>query len=255
MIKAIIIDDEQASLNSLKLLLQKKCSGEVDVIASSTSPVEGLAIIQSLKPDLLFLDIEMPGMTGIDLVRSIPDLQAKVVFVTAYDAFAIEAFKVSAIDYLLKPVGTEDMKRVIEKIKTENRSNSSSIAKQLEHLEKVLQSNMHGQDGRIGIGTADKILFINVHEILYCEANGAYTNVFLADGKKLVASKSLGEFESQLHPYKFLRIHHSSLINLNRVKEFQRHDGGYVVMENNKHLEVSQRKRKDFLDAIHDIIV
>ena len=99
---------------------------------------------------------------------------------------------------------------------------------------------------------SDKIVFVNIPDILYCEATGSYTNVYMNDGKKMVASKLLGEFESQLRNYKFYRIHHSYLINLNRIKEFQRHDGGYVIMENNKQLEVSQRKRRDFLDAIQD---
>ena len=102
---------------------------------------------------------------------------------------------------------------------------------------------------------ADKILFVNIADILFCEAQGTYTFVHLRDDKKLLASKPLGDFESQLHEHKFLRIHHHYLINLKQVKEFQRQDGGYVIMENNKHLEVSQRKRKEFLDAIQDIIV
>jgi two-component system LytT family response regulator len=102
---------------------------------------------------------------------------------------------------------------------------------------------------------ADKIVFVNIPDILYCEATGSYTNVYLNDGKKIVASKLLGEFESQLSNYKFYRIHHSYLINLNRVKEFQRHDGGSVIMENNKQLEVSQRKRKDFLDVIQNMLL
>ena len=102
---------------------------------------------------------------------------------------------------------------------------------------------------------ADKIVFVNIPDILYCEAQGAYTNVFLKDDRKMLASKSLGDFESQLTGHKFFRIHHHYLINLNKVKEFQRHDGGYVILENNKQLEVSQRKRKDFLDAIQDMVV
>jgi len=115
--------------------------------------------------------------------------------------------------------------------------------------------NTSSAETKIGIGMADKIVFVNIPDILYCEASGSYTNVFLQDGTKMIASKSLGDFETQLINNKFFRIHHSHLINLNKVKEFQRHDGGYVIMENNKQLEVSQRKRKDFMDAIDDIVV
>lgn len=129
------------------------------------------------------------------------------------------------------------------------------LSVQLAQLEKILLHNTSAAETKIGIGMADKIVFINISDIMYCEAQGSYTHVFLQDGTKMVASKSLGDFESQLSNQKFFRIHHHHLINLNRVKEFQRHDGGYVIMENKKQLEVSQRKRKDFLEAIDDIVV
>ena len=115
--------------------------------------------------------------------------------------------------------------------------------------------NSNPNENKIGVGMADKIVFVNIPDILYCEAQGNYTNVILHDGRKIVASKTLGEFESQLLGKNFFRIHHSYLINLNRVKEFQRHEGGYVMLENNIKLEVSQRKRKDFLDTISNFVI
>jgi two-component system LytT family response regulator len=129
------------------------------------------------------------------------------------------------------------------------------MAEPLQKLEKILSQHARDNENKIGIAMSDKIVFINVADIIYCEASSAYTNVFLKDGKKMVASKSLGDFEMLLMNHRFFRIHHSYLINLNRIKEFQRHDGGYVTMENGKQLEISRRKRQDFLNAINDFVV
>lgn len=253
MIRTIIIDDENSAINVLSLLLKKKCKDDVEVVATSNSPIEGKALIEQHKPDLVFLDIEMPGMTGIDLIRSLPNPNFHVVFVTAYDAYAVEAFELSAIDYLLKPIGADKVERVINKIKESIRKNQLLMNEQLKQLERILKLNENGD--KIGVGMADKIVFVSIPEILYCEAQGNYTNVVMQDGKKLVASKTLGDFETQFADRNFFRIHHSYLINMNRVKEFQRYEGGYVLMENNIKLEVSQRKRKDFLDAISNFVI
>jgi len=255
MIRAIIIDDENSAINVLSMLLKKKCKDDVEVVATSNSPIEGKALIEQHKPDLVFLGIEMPGMTGIDLIRNIPNPNFHVVFVTAYDAYAVEAFELSAIDYLLKPIGVDKVERVVNKIKENIRKAQSHMNEQLKQLEKILKINTNGNENKIGVGMADKIVFVNIPDILYCEAQGNYTNVVLYDGKKIVASKTLGDFENQFAGKNFFRIHHSYLINMNRVKEFQRYEGGYVMMENNIKLEVSQRKRKDFLDAISNFVI
>ncbi len=255
MIRTIIVDDEPSAVNVLALLLKKRCKDDIDVIATCTSPHTGRKLIEQYEPDLVFLDIEMPGLTGLDLLRSFEHPTFRVVFVTAYDAYAIEAFKLSAVDYLLKPVEGDDIERTVRKIKADISQNQNLLSAQLKQLEKLLSKNANPYESKLGIGMADKIVFVTIPEILYCEANGSYTNVFLQDNTKMVASKPLGDFELQLTSHKFFRIHHSYLINLSRVKEFQRNDGGYVIMENNKQLEVSQRRRKDFLEAIHDIVV
>lgn len=255
MIRTIIIDDEPSAVNVLLLLLKKRCKEDVDIAGTATSPVEGKKLIELHQPDLVFLDIEMPGMTGLDLLRSFSNPGFRVVFVTAFDAYAVEAFRLSAVDYLLKPVEGDDVAKAVQKIKTDISRNQNPISTQLQHLERILWNNVHTAETKIGIGMADKIVFISVPDIIYCEANGSYTNVFLKEGTKMVASKSLGDFEAQLANHKFFRIHHSYLINLNRVKEYQRNDGGYVIMDNSKQLEVSQRKRKDFLEAIDDMVV
>ncbi len=255
MIRTIIIDDEPSAVSVLTTLLQKHCSSDIDLLATSNDPVEGKLLIEQLYPDLVFMDIEMPGMTGVDLVKSFKSPTFRVVFVTAYDAYAVEAFRVSAVDYLLKPVSSEDVIKTVQKIKADVRNELGKLAQQLQNLDKLLNNHSDNSEQKIGIAMSDKIVFINFSNIIYCEASGPYTHVFLIDGQKLVSSKALGEFEAQLSANKFFRIHHHYLINLNKVKEFQRHDGGYVIMENNKELEVSQRRRKDFLDVIQNIVV
>src|SRR5262249_28906151 len=141
MIRTIIIDDEPSAVNVLSMLLQRKCSEDVEVIATSNSPFEGKALIEQHKPDLVFLDIEMAGMTGIDLLRSFSNPTFRVIFVTAYDAYAVEAFKLSVIDYLLKPIEGEDVVRAIKKINNDISRNENLIQIQLQHLEKLLLQN------------------------------------------------------------------------------------------------------------------
>lgn len=255
MIRTIIIDDEPSSVNVLSLLLAKRCKNDIEIVASTNSPYLGRQLIEKHNPDLVFLDIEMPGLSGIDLLRGFNDPQFRVVFITAYDGYAIDAFRLSAIDYLLKPIEGDDISRVIDKVRRDISKNENQLYAQFQALEKILSSNRLGSEPKIAVAMADKIVFMNVNEIIYCEAHGAYTSLYLLSGKKVVASKSLGEFEDQLHDHNFFRIHHSYLISLNRVKEFQRLDGGYVMLENDKKLEVSQRKRKDFLQAINNLIV
>ena len=255
MIRAIIIDDEPLAIEALEIILKKKCRDDVQVIATSNSPKLGKALIEEHQPDLVFLDIEMPGMSGIDLVRSFINPTFRIVFITAFDAYAIEALRLSAMDYLLKPVEADDIINVIAKIKSAIRKNENLLGSQLQNLEKLLAQSNVPSESRIGIAMADKIIFVNITDILYCKAKGVYTSIYLFDGKKILASKPLGDFESQLSSHKFFRIHHSTLINLNYIKEFQRFNGGYVVMQNDAKLEVSHRKRKDFLEAIDDQVV
>ena len=197
----------------------------------------------------------MPGMSGIDLLRSFANPTFHVIFITAFDDYAIEALRLSALDYLLKPVETNDIISVVSKVKTVMAKKEILLTTKIQSLEKLLLHKDVSSDSRIGIAMSDKIVFVNISEILYCEAKGVYTNIFLNDGKKILASKPLGDFESQLSKNRFFRIHHSTLINLNYIKEFQRFHGGYVVMQNDAKLEVSHRKRKDFLNAIDNFVV
>ena len=254
MVRTIIIDDEPAAINVLSLLLRKNFKDEVEIVATANSPFEGKRLIEECRPDLVFLDIEMPGMSGIDLVLSCRHIDFRLVFTTAYDVYAVKAFELSASDYLLKPVSGEKVIRVIEKIKNDITKDKNQLSAQLQNLEKLLTSHSTGKE-KISVSTADKVIFINIADIFYCEASGAYTNIHFEGDRNILTSRTLGDFESQLGKQNFFRIHHSFLINLNRVKEFQRYEGAYVLMENNIKLAVSQRKRKDFLEAIGKFLV
>lgn len=251
MIKVLIIDDEPSAVEVIRLNLQKRCAAEVEIVGTTNFPGEGKALVESLKPDLVFLDIEMPGLSGIELAGQIVHTGVRIIFVTAYDAYAVNAFKVNAIDYLLKPVDGADLVQAIYKVKKDMEEKVSGHLAQLASLEHLFKGN---RDNRIGIGMAEKIQFVNTDDIVYCQANGAYTVVYLSDASKIVASKSLSDFQEQLQSG-FFRIHHSFLINLKYIKEYQRNDGGYVLMTNNARLEVSQRKRKDFLEAVDHLII
>ncbi|HEX7847155.1 MAG TPA: LytTR family DNA-binding domain-containing protein [Chitinophagaceae bacterium] len=255
MIRTIIIDDEPSAISVLSTLLQKYCRDDIDLLASTNTPEEGKSLIEELHPDLVFMDVEMPGMSGVELIRRFNSPTFRVVVVTAYDAYAVEAFRVNAVDYLLKPISSDDVISVVQKVKNDVRNELGRLTIQLESLDKLLNNRPGGADQKVGIAMSDKIVFINFSDIIYCEANGTYTHAYLVDGRKLVSSKPLGEFEAQLGTSRFFRIHHHYLINLNQVKEFQRSDGGYVIMDNGKKLEVSQRKRRDFLEAINDYTI
>ncbi|HEX6333106.1 MAG TPA: LytTR family DNA-binding domain-containing protein [Flavisolibacter sp.] len=255
MIKVIIIDDEPSAVDVISMILQMTAKDDVEILATSNSPEEGLQLIRTLKPDLVFLDVEMPGTTGIELVRSVNDPNLRVVFITAHDAYAVEAFRLRALNYLLKPVEADDLATIIDRVKKDISAGENTVLQQLINLERMMQQKNSLQETKIAIGMSDKIVFVTINDIIYCEASGTYTNIFLKDGAKMTSSKTLGDFQSQLERQKFFRIHHSHLINLNRVKEYQRHDGGYVIMENSKQLEVSHRKRKEFLMAIDEMMV
>ena len=246
--RAIIIDDEPSAVSLLTNMLQKFCSQWIRVIGTGNDAEEGRCLIQSLRPDIVFLDIQMPGCNGIELARSLGTDSCHIIFVTAYDHYAIEAFRVNAIDYLLKPVDAAELQRVVQKLVEKMQRVEHTEDLQWKKLEQLFTTRQH--DSRIGIMMADKVVFIPVQEIIYCEASGPYTHIYTSENKKLVTCKSLGEFEDQLKDHQFFRIHHSYLINLKKLREFKKNDGGYVVMDNNARLEIAQRRRAAFLDII-----
>ena len=248
MIKAVIIDDERDSIDTLKWKLENYCPN-VDVLASFEKPGEGVSYLKANPVDLLFLDIEMPMLTGFDVLEELGrDISFDIIFITAYDNFGIQAVKFSALDYLLKPVQNKELKEAIDK--HIRKAKNKIPVEQIDILLNNVQAEKKGKTGKIALASKESIEFVDPHDIITCEANSNYTNIYLADGRKRVISKTLKEFEDMLIPFDFFRPHNSHLINLGRVREFIRGDGGYLVMENKMKIPVSKNKREETLQLL-----
>lgn len=244
MLEAVIVDDEIKALQSLTWELTN-FSDEIKVMASFTDSTEALNYLETNTPDCLFLDIEMPKMDGFQFIQNLKNKNFPVVITTAYNQYAIKALKNEAIDYLLKPIDTDDLKDTIIKIKKYN-SRSFSADK----LEKILLNfNSNSIHKKITINTDGKLVFLESDEILYAESDGNYSTIFLTDGQKIVLTKKLKEVNELLPENSFFRIHNSYIINLNKIKEFLKTDG-YVVLQSNHRIPVSRQKKSDFLDLI-----
>lgn len=248
MIKAVIIDDEQHSIETLKWKLENYCT-DVKVQAAFESPAEGVAYLKNNPPDLLFLDIEMPMLNGFDVLEELGrDIPFDIIFTTAYDNFGIQAVKFSALDYLLKPVQNKELKDAIDKhIK---RTSQKIPAEQIDVLLNNVNAERKGKVGKIALASKESIEFVDAQDIICCEANSNYTNVYMGEGRKRVISKTLKEFEDMLSPHQFFRPHHSFLVNLNQVREFIRGDGGFLVMENKMKIPVSKNRKEELLNLL-----
>ncbi|AEM70558.1 two component transcriptional regulator, LytTR family [Allomuricauda ruestringensis DSM 13258] len=244
MLEAVIVDDEIKALQSLSWELTN-LSDEVDIIASFTDAREALDYLEQNTPDCLFLDIEMPAMDGFQFIKNLKNKNFPVVITTAYNQYALQALKNEAIDYLLKPIDSDDLEETIAKIKKFNSKNLS-----IDRLEKILLNfNAESQNKKITINTDGKLVFLNSDDILYAESDGNYSTIFLSDGQKILLTKKLKEVNTLLPQSSFFRIHNSYIINLNKIKEFLKTDG-YVVLESNHKIPVSRQKKSDFLDML-----
>lgn len=246
--KAVLIDDEKNALEMLEWMIEKNCP-DVEIVAMCESALEGLEKIQSIKPDLIFLDIEMPQLNGFDLLDRLGKHESDVIFTTAYNQFAIKAFKACALDYLLKPVDPEELKSAVQKAKDKK---SKVSAEQLDLLLSYMRPEKK-KSKRIALTTTDHLIFIDTDKIIYCESDSNYTIVFLSTGEKVIVSKTLKDVEEILEGSDFFRIHASYLINMKHVTKFTRGDGGYVVMSNNQHITVSRKKKDEFFEMFSKI--
>jgi two-component system LytT family response regulator len=242
MFRAVIVDDESKARNALKNLLEKNCSN-IAVLAEGDCVQAGVELIRKHQPDVVFLDVQMPDGTGFDLLEQLGEINFKIIFASAYDKFAIQAFKFSAVDYLQKPVEANELIEACSRISGDDKY--LDINKKLE----VLLGNRNSFE-KIALPTLEGIDFVKIKEIVHCESDNNYTNIFLANGQKIVVSKTLKEYDEMLSPFNFFRIHKSSLINLSFLKKYRKGDGGTVVMEDGVELEVSRRRKEDFLNAL-----
>jgi two-component system LytT family response regulator len=242
MIKAIIVEDEMASRAILKELIQEYCP-DVEIIGEATAVQEAVNLISTDLPDLVFLDVDLPGESGFALVEHLPSIEFGIIFTTAYDEYALRAFRLSAIDYLLKPIDVDELMAAVEKAKKMLRVNRT------EHLE-WLRNNYRREDPRISIPTTNGYVFVKIDEILRCEAEGKYTSFFLANGKKLVTSRNIGEYESYLSEFQFFRIHRSTIVNLSHVRRYIRGKMPLLVLEDGTELPVAKSRKDELLDQL-----
>lgn len=244
MINAIIIDDEQHCINRLEGLLTGYCSDIIKLCGSFQSVEEGLQAIKQIKPGLLFLDAEIHDKTGFDLLKQLPEINFEVIFITAYDKYAVQAFKFSAIDYLLKPVDADDLQAAIKKLS--DKFSQKEMSQKFDTLFHNLK-NMQGVSKKICVPVLTGLVFIQVNDILRCESEINYTRIFLKNKQKLLVAKTLKEFEELLADYNFYRVHNSHLINLAYIKSYSKGKGGSVIMEDGSEVEVSTRRKDEFL--------
>src|SRR5690554_6754237 len=237
-LKAIIVEDEKHSRETLKNLLEKFCKG-VQVISLASSVKEALDIIPKSNVDVIFMDIELQSGTGFDILTQLPEINFEVIFTTAFDQYAIKAVKFSSLDYLLKPIDLEELQQAITKVRM--RKDKNTYNRQLAQLLKNMQQT---RLSKISLATLDGFEFVDISNIIYCEAGGSYTTFVLTDGKKLLVSKHLKEYENLLQDHHFMRVHNSYLINLKEVKKFVKSDGGYIIMNNNDIVSISRNKKE-----------
>ena len=239
-----MIDDDESNLSSLTEKLNKHCP-QVEIIARCSNAAEGIQAIDGLKPDMVFLDIEMPVMNGFVMLQQLSYRDFELIFVTAYDHYAIKAIRYSALDYLVKPVEIEELKSAVNKVTVNHSRKDRGL--QLELLLEYLDKK---RPRRITIPTSDGLQFIALENIVYLEASNNYTNVYLANQQKYLVTRTLKDFEQILPPETFLRIHHSTIINRDFIEKYIRGEGGQVMMRNGIVLDVSKRKKVEFLEAI-----
>ncbi|MEZ4989538.1 MAG: LytTR family DNA-binding domain-containing protein [Saprospiraceae bacterium] len=247
MIQAVIIDDEQHSIDTLIWKLENYCQN-VEVLKAFTNPVEGVQFLKENTVDLLFLDIEMPMMNGFDVLEELgADIDFSVIFVTAYDTFGIKAVKFSALDYILKPVHNKELVAAVEKYQSINKEESKD---KIDNLLSNLEAERQRKPVKIALASRESIEFVAPEDIILCEADSNYSKVYLSNGKMRLISKTLRDFEEILQPQGFFRPHNSFVINLEHVQEFQRNDGGYLVMKNKMKVPVSKQKRGEVLGLL-----
>ena len=242
MLKAILIDDESHCLDTLSIVLKEYCP-DVQVSDQCRSAKEGLQSIEKIKPDLVFLDIEMPGMNGFEMLEEFTEIPFAVIFTTSYDQYAIKAIRFSALDYLLKPVDVNELVSAVKKIQSQRHL---PMSEQFQMLLKQVQHKDH-QFNKIAVPTIDGFELIPADQVISCEADDNYTHLILKNKNKITACRTLKEMEEQLQNFSFfVRVHHSYLVNLNEVTKYVRGEGGYLVMSDGSSVNVS-RSRKNAL--------
>ena len=245
MLKAIIIDDEPYCCEILAAMLASDCQ-DVEIVCICSNASEGLTAIRQHSPDLVFLDVEMPKMNGFEMLEQLPAINFHLIFTTSYDQYALKAIRFSAIDYLLKPIDREELKKAVEKLKQRIQI---PIPQQLEILlQKIKQPS--SPVNKIALPTMEGLQMIPVDTIVSCESDDNYTMLKLKTSKKLIVTRSLKEMEEVLEQHSFIRVHRFYLINLNEIEKYIKGDGGYLVMSDGTSIDVARNKKETLLKKL-----
>lgn len=249
MLKAIIIDDEQHCIDVLAAMLNKKFD-EIELVGTASNATNGRHLIAVKKPDIVFLDVEMPNETGLDLLMSLEKIDFELIFTTAHEQYALKAIKLNALDYLLKPFSIEDLEEAITKcnLKRSNTLNADNL--------KTLIGNLRSQgpeNKKIGLPTTNGIRFVNIRDIIRVESENNYSHFFLTDKTKIIVSRTLKDFEDILESYNFYRVHNSHLINLSFVQSFLQKNGDHLILSDGSNVEVSRRRKADLVEALKNL--
>jgi len=242
-LRTVMIDDETHIRESLAEMLKMDCPG-ARLVAQADGVKTGIKAIQKYHPDLVLLDIKMKDGTGFDLLEQLENIDFKIIFVTAFDEYAIKAIKFSALDYILKPVDPEDLKNAVDKAEE---INQKELKAKLDTLSNNLKTNDQDKK-KIILKTLDNIYLVGVKDIIHIEGDGRYSTIFLETGDKVMVSVNLKYYQEMLENYGFFRAHKSHLINLDHIYRFEKADGGYVVLDNNAKVPVASRKKDDLID-------
>jgi len=245
-IKAALIDDEIGAREAIAHLLEMYCP-QVDLVAEAASVQEGITMLTAAQPEVLLLDIKMNDGTGFDLLEQLPDLECLVIFITAYDQYALQALKCSAVDYLLKPIDPHELTQAFEKA-----TKALSLTQQRLKID-TLRDNVNWNSRKVILTTQESIHVVSVDDIIRCEATSNYTQFYLTNNRRLLVSQTLKEYEDLLQPYPFYRLHHTHLINLRHLERYNKKDGGFVIMSDQSTVPVSVRRKEQLLQLLKAI--
>ncbi|MBO9563685.1 MAG: response regulator transcription factor [Niastella sp.] len=244
MIRTIIVDDEQHCIDRLNKQISEFLPGVVHVMDSFTSVADATRAIEQYQPELVFMDVQLGNDTGFDVLKKLDSINFEVIFTTAYEKYAVKAFKFSALDYLLKPVDEDELVAAVNKLL--QKVSKIDASRKIE----TLLGNLYSASKRICVPVMNGMIILKVDEIIRCESDINYTTIFLKDKQKIVVAKTLKEFDEMLTDYNFFRVHNSHLVNLACIKSYNKGKGGSVVMSDNTELEVSTRRKDDFLKRL-----
>ena len=248
-LKAVLVEDEFHSRQTLRNLIEEYCP-ELEILGEASSAEEAIFLLQTSKPDLVLMDIELGDGTAFDVLKTLADSKFQIIFTTAHEHYALKAIKFNALDYLLKPIDVDELQEAISKVTIEVKVEPAN--RNLEYL--IANLNIKNEESRIiTLSTSESYVYVQVGDIIRCEAQGAYTRFYIRQKTPLLVSKTLKEYEHLLQDHAFIRVHQSHLISLHEVDQYIKSDGGYIVLRDGSKIGVSRGRREAFLSAMEDM--